>query len=176
MSELSSYTRPDDPWPDRRQLDTLTAADLDANPAWWFPPPDGRLSGPDASTVVPVDASSADASGACEFPEGRYLLRAEFTLADGSVMTGHVTYETGDGDELALREPTLCAPRGQVPLWHGVLVPDAQRTAAMLAMTGRARDAVFPLRWRATIHPPGRDLAGEAAGFAVLRDGRTAFV
>lgn len=174
MTDLSSFDRPDDPYPGRRQLESLTAADLDATPAWWFPPPDGHLTGPDASTVLPIDASSADASGACEFPEGRYLLRAEFVLADGTSATGHVTFEPGDADDLEAREPTLCGARGQVPLWHGVLVPDAQRVAAMLASLGRPHAAVFPLRWRTSLHPPGREISGEAAGFVVLRDGRLA--
>jgi hypothetical protein len=74
--------------------------------------------------------------------------------------------------DVATQEPTLCGPRGQVPLWHGALAPDSAHTAALLARLGRSREAVFPLRWRAALHPTGAEIAGEAAGFLIWRDGR----
>lgn len=168
--------RPDEPYPGRRQVEDLTAEDLLGRPAWWFPPEDGHMTGPDACTVVPVDATGAADDGSCEFPDGRFLLRAEFTLADGSSLTGHVTYTPGEPVDVASQEPTLCAPRGQVPLWHGILTPDAAYVARLLAATGRPRERVFPLRWRASLHPAGHELAGEAAGFLVLRAGRVVAV
>lgn len=168
--------RPGDPWPGRRQVDELTAAELRASPAWWFPPEDGRLSGPDAGTVVPVDAAAADPTGACEFPEGRWLLHARFTFADGSAADGHVTWVAGETGDLSTQEPTLVTPGGPVPLWHGLLVPDGREVARLLALLGRPRGAVFPVRWRATLHPTSHEIAGEAAGFAVWRGGRVDFV
>jgi hypothetical protein len=163
--------RPEDPYPGRRQLHELSGADLREHPAWWFPPADGHLTGPDAGTVMPVDASAAAPDGSCEFPPGRYLLHAEFVLADGTALDGHVTFVPGGASDVAAQEPTLCAPRGQVPLWWGVLTPPPAEVARMLALLGRPRDAVFPVRWRATLHPPGADLAGEAAGFLVWQGG-----
>ena len=47
---------------------------------------------------------------------------------------------------------------------------------AHLAAIGHPRNAVFPLRWTATLHPPGGALTDELAGFAVLRDGAARFV
>jgi hypothetical protein len=168
--------RPPDPWPGRRQLDELTGEELRATPAWWFPGPGRHLTGPDAATVMPLDAAAADADGAVEFPDGKYLLHATFVLADGSTMDGHVTFAPGDDGSLAAREPTLCAARTQVPLWFGALSPTASQLDAHVAALGRPRDAVFPLRWSSTLHPPGAALAGELAGFAVWRDGRVVFV
>ena len=166
----------DDPWPGRRQVDELTPGDLAAHAAWWFPPSDGRLSGPDAGTVVPVDAAAADASGACEFPDGRWLLRAEFVLADGTPFAGHVTYVTGESSELASQEPTIVTPGGGVPLWHGILVPEAREVSRLLALLGRGAGTAFPVRWRAALHPSAHEIAGEAAGFGVWRGGRVEFV
>lgn len=168
--------RPPDPWAGRRQLDELTAEDLRATPAWWFPGPGRHLTGPDAATVMPLDADAAAEDGSVEFPDGQYLLHAVFTLADGSRLDGHVTFAPGDRGTIAEREPTLCAPRGQVALWFGALTPRPDEVAARLALLGRPRDAVFPLRWSATLHPPGADVAGEASGFAALREGRVAYV
>lgn len=161
----------EDPYPGRRQVQDLTAADVRAHPAWWFPPEDGHLTGPDVCTVMPIDAGQADATGACEFPDGRFLLHAVFTLADGTTLDGHVSYAPGDPADVESQEPTICCDRGQVPLWHGMIVPDAAFTARMLTLLGRPRDAVFPVRWRATLHPTGREIEGEAAGFLVWRGG-----
>ena len=171
-SEARAGGRPDDdPYPGRRQADELTADDLRAQPAWWFPPPDGHLTGPDACTVMPVDTSAA-VDGVCEFPDGRWLLHARFTFADGTEADGHVTWAAGETPTAESQEPTICAPRGQVPLWHGSIVPDAARVERMLAMLGRARETVFPVRWRTTLRPSAHEIAGEAAGFLVWRNGR----
>jgi len=168
---------PPEPYPGRRQLDELTGDELRAQPAWWFPGRDtSQLVGPDEATVMPIDASAAAADGSTEFPDGQYLLHATFVLADGTRLDGHVTFVPGDDGSLAAREPTLCTPRGQVPLWFGALSPTEDQLRAQLAAIGRPREAVFPLRWTATLHPPGVALAGELAGFAVLRDGAVRFV
>lgn len=169
---MSDQGRPPDPYPGRRQLDTLTAADLREHPAWWFPPPDGHLTGPDVLTVMPADASAAADDGSCEFPDGRWLLRAAFVLADGTLLDGHVTYATGETPDATTQEPTLCAEGGQVPLWHGAVAPDPAFLARSLALLRRRREDVFPLRWRAALHPPGLELSGAAGGFLVWRDGR----
>ena len=171
MTEATTGGRPDDPYPGRRQADDLTADDLRAQPAWWFAPPDGHLTGPDACTVLPADTSAA-VDGVCELPPGRWLLHARFTLADGTVCDGHVTHTVGESPDAGTLEPTICTPHGQVPLWHGVLVPDAAATARLLARIGRPREAVFPLRWSAAIRPSEHALSGEAGGFLVWRNGR----
>ncbi len=165
-----------DRYPGRRQLDTLSEHDLRATGAWWFPGPDGHLSGPDDQTVLPLETDAALGDGSVEFPPGRFLLRATFTLADGSELVGHLTFVPGDAGGLREREPTLCTPGGQVPLWHGVLVPAPDEIAAWLGRLGRPREAVFPVRWRADFHPPGDALDGSLDGFAVHRDGRLATV
>ncbi len=161
----------DDLYPGRRQLDTLSVADLHEHGVWWFPGPDGHLSGPNLQTVMPIDTSAALADGSVEFPDGKFLLRAAFKLADGTELDGHVTYAADDGATLREREPTLCTDGGQVPLWYGQLVPDAEDMTTWLGWIGRGRDAVFPLTWRAVFHPPGDELPGGAAGFAVIEGG-----
>ena len=178
MTHEAGYgPRPDDDaYPGRRQLEELTGEELRAQPVWWFPGPDGHLGGPDASTVLPVDVSEAAPDGSAEFPTGRYLLHAAFTLADGTELDGHVTFAPGDRGTLADREPTLCNPRGQVPLWHGALVPDSRQVAELLARIGKPRSAVFPVNWRTTLHPPEMPLTDDLDGFAVWRDGAPAHV
>ncbi len=160
---------PDDLYPGRRQLDTLLPADLSAAGVWWFPPPDGHLSGPDAGTVMPLDTDMAGADGSIDFPEGRFLLRVRFTLADRAEFDGHLTFAVDDDGGLRDREPTLCTEHGQVPLWHGLLIPSDEQIAEYLGWLGRPRDAVFPLQWQAVFHPPADHLAGTAAGFVVWR-------
>lgn len=177
-SRASADGRPvDDPYPGRRQLYELTSDELRATLAWWFPGPDGHLTGPDAGTVMPLDTSVAAEDGSVTFPpEGDYLLHARFTLADGSVFDGHVAFHPDDDGGIASREPTVCTDTGQVPLWHGVLVPSPDEIGRYLAAFGRHRDAVFPLTWVTSLHPPERNLTGSLDGFAILRDGRVEFV
>lgn len=168
-----------DPFPGRRQLDELTGDELRAEPAWWYPGAGRHLTGPDAATVMPIDASAAADDGSIEFPDGKYLLHATFTLADGSTLDGHVTFVGGvpsDDGSFAAREPTICTPAGQVPLWFGAVTATSEQLRAHLAAIGKAREAVFPLRWRATLHPSGVDVAGEVSGFVVWREGGERFV
>ena len=176
VDQPSIIGRPEDRYPGRRQSDELTADELVATPAWWFPPPDGHLTGPDACTVLPIDASGAADDGAVDFPEGKYLLRAVFTLADGTEMEGHVTYAAGEPSTIETQEPAVATPRGQALLWRGAMVPGAQDIARTLALFEKSRDAVFPIRWRALLHPPGAEIAGSADGFAVWRNGGVQFV
>jgi hypothetical protein len=160
-----------DLYPGRRQLDTLSADELRECGAWWFPGPDGHLSGPDPQTVMPIDTSAALDDGSVAFPDGKFLLLAAFCLADGTEFPGHLTFSTDDGGSLREREPTLCTPSGQVPLWHGVLVPDDDDLATWFGWLGRSRDATFPITWRAVFHPQGDELEGKLPGFAVFTHG-----
>ena len=82
-----------------------------------------------------------------------------------------MTWAADDDGSLRDREPTIATEHGQVPLWHGLFVPDADRIAEYETILGRARDRVFPLSWRAVFHPPGDDLSGSVPGFAVSRGG-----
>jgi hypothetical protein len=176
MDEASTAGRPPDPYEGRRQADQLTAEEITAIAAWWFPPPDGHLTGPDACTVLPITEVDAGADGIVAFPDGRYLLRAEFVLACGERVPGHVTYVAGETPTFGSQEPTLCLPQGQVPLWHGILVPDRDRLAGIGRMLGRPSGEVFPLRWRTALRPPEGEIAGTAEGLAIWRDGRIEWI
>jgi hypothetical protein len=125
--------------------------------------------------VLPIEASTATDDGSVDFPDGRFLLRAVFTFADGTTADGHITYIAAERSDMETQEPAICTDRGQVPLWRGALVPSEGEISHWLAMLGRPRGAVFPVRWRATLHPAGTELAGTALGFGVWRNGRVEF-
>jgi len=163
-----------DPYEGRRQVYDLTVAELRAHPAWWFPGADGHLTGPDQATALPVEVDAR--AGALEFPEGRYLLHAVFTLADGTRVDGHVTYDPQDGDTLAEREPALCTAGGQVPLWYGVLTPSERDMRVAFESLERTREQVFPLTWRTLLHPTSGPLTGSLSGFAILEHGVVKFL
>ncbi len=169
-------TAKDDPYAGRRQLDRLTAEDLRTHPAWWFPGRDGHLSGPDEYTVMPLDSSAASGDGSADFSPGRYLLHAVFRFADGTEVDGHVSFCPGDHGDLPDREPTICTQWAQIALWHGIIVPSEKQQADDFSLLRKARDSVFPLTWRATLHPPGVELTGQLPGFAIYRDGEVAYV
>ena len=176
MSDQAGYGArpPEDPYEGRRQFYELTPAELRATPAWWFPGSDGHLSGPDDGTVMPVETEQR--RGPVEFPDGKYLLHALFTLADGTSLDGHVTFAPDDASTLSEREPTLCLATAQITLWHGVLAPDETDLARTLAVLERTREQVFPLRWETRLHPPDGPLLGRLDGFAIWRDGAVAYI
>lgn len=175
LHEAGYGARPqDDPYAGRRQCYELTADELRAQPAWWFPGTDAQLAGPDQATVMPVEVDAHE--GPLEFPPGRYLLHAAFTLADGTHIDGHVSFDPEDRGTLGEREPMICTEHGQIGLWFGVLTPSASDLRTAFAWLQRERDDVFPMTWRTRLHPPSGALAGQLDGFAIWRDGAVAWL
>src|SRR4051812_7095428 len=112
----------------RKQVYELTLQDLNAFPIWEFRVDDDHNEGRDESTVGPYSKPAA-----LDPTDRMFIVRAVFTLADGSKMQGYLT-PPGRGEEgLGALQPIIVTDRGQVRLWCGTTPPDAKRLAQSYA-------------------------------------------
>jgi len=58
-----------------------------------------------------------------------FVVRASFTLADGSEMPGYLTPPTRSDDSLGILQPVVVTVNGQVAFWCGIVSPRPERLA-----------------------------------------------
>jgi hypothetical protein len=152
----------------RKQIYELTLDDLSKFPVWEFAWDEEGVEGQDEATVRPYEAS-----GALDPSDGMFVVRAAFTLADGSKMQGCLTPPVQCDDGLGRLQPVIVTERGQVLFWHGVLAPDAQSLAQSYESLGRDAASVFPLQVTSDVELVGGPVCSTVPGFMVLEDFRT---
>jgi len=152
----------------RKQVYELTLHDLSAFPVWEFRLDVKDKEGQDESTVRPYTAT-----GPLDPADRMFVVRAVFTLADGSRMHGYFT-PPGRGDAgVGTLQPIIVTDRGQVRFWCGTAVPDAKRLAHSYESLGRDAQHVFPVRFESDVELAGGPVRGSAPGFLVLEDFQT---
>jgi hypothetical protein len=151
-----------------RQVYELTLDDLDHSPIWEFRLDATDEKSQDESTVRPYTASSP------LDPAGRmFIVRAAFTLADGSKMKGYLT-PPGRGDSnLGQVQPIIISSRGQVRFWCGTGTFDSKRLARNYDFLGKDAQHLFPLRFESEVEIAGGPVSGTLPGFLVLEDFQT---
>jgi hypothetical protein len=148
-----------------KQVYELTLEDLSEFPIWEFKL-DGN--GGDECTIRPYTAS-----GPLNSANRMFLVRAVFTLADGSKMRGYLTPPSRGDDSIGVLQPIIVSGRGQVRLWCGTATPDAKRLAQNYELLGKNAGRVFPVRFESDVELTGRPVSGSAPGFLVLEDFQT---
>ena len=152
----------------KRQVYQLTLDDLRTFSIWEFRLDEESEAGHDESTVRPHTAS-----GLLDPTERMFVVRAVFTLADGSKMHGYVT-PPGRGDAgLGTLQPIIVTDRGQVRLWCGAVAPSSKRLAESYEWLGKDAEHVFPLRFESDVELVGGPVKGSVPGFLVLEDFQT---
>ena len=122
--------------------------------------------GQDEATVRPCEISDAsDRSG--------LIVRAEFTLADGTKMFGCLTTPLSDDDGLGELQPVIITERGQVLFWHGVIAPKAEELVKSYAVLGKDAANVFPVQFASDVELFDAPFRGSIPGFMVLEDWKT---
>jgi len=102
-----------------------------------------------------------------------FVVRAVFTLADGSKMQGYVT-PPGRGDaNIGNLQPIIVTGRGQIHFWCGTAVPSAKRLAQSYESFGKDAKHVFPVQFESDVELAGGPLRGSVPGFLVLEDFQT---
>jgi hypothetical protein len=152
----------------RKQVYELTLDDLSQFPIWEFKLDEDGVTGQDEATVRPFKAS-----GPLDPADRMFVVRAAFTLADGSRMQGYITPPVRGREGLGNLQPIIVTARGQVRLWCGTAAPDAKRLAQSYELLGRDAERVFPLRFESEVPLAGGPARGSVPGFLVLEDFQT---
>lgn len=121
--------------------------------------------GQDEATVRPHEIS-----GALDPSDGLFIVRAAFTLADGTKMHGYLTPPDQGDDCLSTLQPVIITERGQVLFWHGVLVPDEQDLAQYYEKLGRDASRAFPVLVTSDVDLVRTPVRAIIPGFIVLED------
>ena len=151
-----------------KQVYELTLDDLSEFPVWEFKLDAGGESGQDESTVRPHRES-----GPLNPAERMFIVRAAFTFADGSKLTGYLTPPDRGREGLCTLQPIIVTARGQVRLWCGTAMPDAKRLAQSYELLGKDAQRVFPVRFESEVELVGGPARGTVPGFLVLEDFQT---
>jgi hypothetical protein len=154
--------------PDRKQVYELSLDDLAAFPVWEFRLDADGVSGQDEASVQPFAVA-----GPLDPTERMFVVRAVFTLADGTKMTGYLTPPVKGRDGIGHLQPIIVTARGQVRFWCGTTVPDAKRLAQSYALLGKDSKRVFPLRFESDVPLRGGPARGSVPGFLVMEDFQT---
>ena len=153
----------------RKQVYLLTSADLAAFAVWEFALDKEGEAGQDEATVRPRPFERE-----LDCNVGMLIVRARFTLADGTVMPGYLTPPVDRDDGLGTLQPVVITPGGQVGFWCGLRVPDSTALEQDYRNLGKAKpEEVFPLRFRSDIPLSCGELVGEIPGFLVIEDLKT---
>lgn len=149
----------------RKQVYELTLQDLSTFPIWEFRLDEEGEEGRDEATVRPYTAS-----GPLDPTDRMFVVRAVFTLADGSRMRGYFT-PPGRGDaSISTLQPIIVTDRGQVRFWCGTAAPDSKRLAHSYELFGKVAKHVFPVRFESDVELAGGQVLGNVPGFLVLED------
>jgi hypothetical protein len=152
----------------RKQVYELTLEDLGRFPIWEFKLDEEGEEGSDESTVRPYTAS-----GPLDPAERMFVVRAVFTLADGSRMPGYCSPPVRGDDSIGTLQPIIVTDRGQVRLWCGTTAPDLKRLTRSYGRLGKDARDVFPVQFESDVELVGGPVRRSMPGFLVLEDFQT---
>ena len=146
----------------------LTLHDLSTFPVWEFRLDEKDEEGWDESTVRPYTAS-----GPLDPADRMLVVRAIFTLADGSTMRGYLT-PPGRGDaSIGTLQPIIVTDGGQVRFWCGTAAPGPKRLAHSYQLLERDAEHLFPVEFESDVELVGGPVRNSVPGFLVLEDFQT---
>jgi hypothetical protein len=149
----------------RKQVYELTLDDVNEFPIWEFALDEEGEEGQDEATVRPCEVlASLDPAN------GMFIVRAMFTLADGSKMQGYLTPPIQGDDGLGTLQPVIITPHGQVMFWYGALTPDEVRLAESYEKLGRGAERVFPIEVASQVELVAGPIRCVVPGFVILED------
>jgi hypothetical protein len=102
-----------------------------------------------------------------------FVVRAVFTLADGSKMRGYCSPPLQGDDSIGILQPIIVTNRGQVRFWCGTTEPDSKRLARNYEWLGKDAGRLFPVHFESEVELVGGPVRGSMPGFLVLEDFQT---
>jgi hypothetical protein len=156
----------------RKPVYDLTLADFDAAPVWEFALDEEGVAGQDEPTVRPYEvAFPLDAAG-----HGGLVVRAVFTLADGTNLRGYFSPQPVSLRKPGWLQPVIICDAGQVKFWNGIRRPPQNQMTDELAKLGKQADEVFPLRYRSDVELVGGPISGIIPGFGFIENKADMFI
>jgi hypothetical protein len=149
----------------RKQVYDLTLDDLNEYPVWEFALDEEGEEGQDEATVRPYGALDK-----LNPSDGMFIVRAKFTLADGSQMHGCLTPPSSKDDGLGVLQPVIITKDGQILFWCGVIEPNANDLAQSYKKLGRHPSEIFPIKVISDVDLVGGPVCASIPGFIVLED------
>lgn len=147
----------------------LTLDDLRVHPVWEFALREEGEDEQDETTVRPYTVV-----GELDPAEGTFVVRAKFTLFDGTEAEGYLAPPHHGETCLGTSQPVIVTASGQVAFWCGVIVPPPAAIQACYLLLGKSgQDDVFPLHFESAVPLIGAQVAGTIPGFIVLTDWKT---
>lgn len=138
----------------RRPYAKLSLRDLETYPVWEFASDEEDIPGQDETTLRPcLDATVRRG-------EGCYLLRATFTLADGTKARGFLT-SVDDPARYRLMAPTVLIGKRQLPL----VLSRNEDAQAKCKLWKKTHTAIFPLHFSTEMTYDGRFLSSALETF-----------
>jgi hypothetical protein len=147
----------------RKQVFELTVEDFDQHPVWEFALDEEGEEGQDEATVRPQTVA-----GPVDPADGMVVVKARFTLADGTSMAGYVTPPSPYSGGLGTIQPQIITQQGQVPFWCGAFKPTSEELVQNYGRLGRSAERVFPLRFTSEVEIVGGPVMGVLNGFLYM--------
>ncbi|HEX4141045.1 MAG TPA: hypothetical protein VHY09_11900 [Candidatus Methylacidiphilales bacterium] len=148
----------------RKQVYELTVDDFEKFPVWEFALDEEGEEGQDEATVRPSAAPLPLAPS-----ESMFIVRAKFSLADGTRHMGYLTPGHA-ADDLGSIQPLIITPQGQVIFWMGVSRGD---TGPLYQKLGKGAAQIFPIAFKSDVPLVGGVVFGSIPGFLHLVDLKT---
>jgi hypothetical protein len=152
----------------RKPINELTLHDISKFPIWEYALDEESVEGQDETTVRPYRISKA-----LDPSQGMFVVRASFTLSDGSKMLGYLTPPLPDDNGLARLQPVIITEKGHVRFWHGALKPSTKELTQSYEMLGRSRATVFPIQAVSDVKLVGSAVHITIMGFMTLKNLKT---
>lgn len=152
----------------RKQVYDLLPQDLDECPVWEFALDEEGEENQDEATVRPFSSISP-----VDPTSGMFIVKAKFTLADGSLAYGYLTPPASGDSDLGTIQPVVVTALGQVGFWCGGVAPPQESIAQSYSRLSKMPSQVFPITFESVVPVSGGAIHGALPGFLVLEDWET---
>lgn len=116
-------------------------------------------------------AFPADVAG-----HGGLVVRAAFTLADGTSLRGYFSPQPMSLSQPGWIQPVVICDARQVNFWHGIQRPTQNQMMDQLVKLGKQAAEVFPLRYRSDVELVGGPISGIIPGFGFKENKADMFI
>lgn len=154
----------------RKQINKLTAEDMESCPYWELALDEENVNGQDESTVRPNPDWTLGA--------GLAAIRTVFTLSNGDTYRGFIVHDgavktpstyapSSDYEKTKYYDPVLLKGERQIAFWCGAAKPADKDVENWKLQLQEDATPVFPLRYKADV-PDGAPVEGIVVGFTYV--------